>query len=159
MPSANDLRKEADRREAEARAAFDRATADAQRELDRALGAVRALRVAADALDGHENESLPSAAQYGTNGNMNTSAIAKQASPAPRARGRDITSDSPIGEAAKQLGMTLKELAMQLGYSYDTVRKWSAKGSVPVDVQQRIDALLKAPPSPASGKRARKAAK
>lgn len=73
---------------------------------------------------------------------MHASTLSKKSDPAVRARGRDITSTSPIGAAATKLGMTLKDLGAKLGYSYNTVRKWSSKGSVPLDVQQAIDALL-----------------
>ncbi len=131
----------------EARALADKLDADAAIQEENAAKTRRsaaAWRAYARALEEGpaEKSDLRSRAQYDTNTNMNASAIARKAEPPIRARGRDITSESPIGSAATKLGITLKDLSKKLGYSYNTVRKWSSNGSVPLDVQQAIDTLL-----------------
>lgn len=88
-----------------------------------------------------ETNALSRLTQYGTNVPMQVSTNSKVA-PAPRIRGREITSSGPIAEAADRLGISIKDLAKKIGASYDTARKWSAKGSVPVDVQQQLDRLI-----------------
>ena len=137
MPSAEDLRKEADRREVEARAAFDRAKADAQRELDRALGAVRALRVAADAMDGRM-ETLTSRNGYVTVPGMpSIETVAKHPGP--------LASEGAASRVAAELGFSsLSDLAEALKEPYPTVRAWNMKGrGIPERVVPAIERLRK----------------
>lgn len=107
----------------------------------------RQLRAVADQIErlqravsgGAEESDLLSPAQYGTNGSMHASAI----STAPRIRGRDITNEGPLADAAKKLGLSIKQIAAKIGASYNTARKWSVAGKVPIDVQQKLDRLVK----------------
>lgn len=145
--SPDEMDAEADSLEKTASAYIARA-----KQLRAAAAMIRAIQSEPVVSPSSDKGSLLSQAQYGTKRPVQASAIEKPALK-PRIRGRDVTSKGPMADAAKRLGMSIKDIAERLGVSYDTARKWSAKGSVPPDIRDRLDKLI--PEASPAGRRPR----
>lgn len=110
-----------------------------EREAQAKLAEAQALRAAADQID--QLRGLTSLDHYAQNDQM---AQAQTATPQAKiGRPLKIKGAGVITRAARELGLSLAELADALGTTYDSVRNWERPGRrVPDEFQPRLDALL-----------------
>jgi hypothetical protein len=98
-----------------------------------AVGEIYRIRLAA--VRGHGVSSLPSSNQSGTVGGMVASEMLQEVKDGRP--GRAIKSKGPMGVAAKNSGLALREIARRLDVPYPTLKAWDRRKSGPSDIVKK----------------------